>query len=79
MPSHISDHQYGQAVVDSVYNGTYPESEEIISGNLPQPALPIILNLVDQAREDVKVGQISANHRTPKLTMESVEEHKERE
>ena len=58
MPSHISDHQYGQAVVDSVYDGTYPESEEVISGNLPPSALPTILSLVDQAREDVKVGQL---------------------
>lgn len=59
MPSHISDHQYGQAVVDSVYNGSYPESEEVVSGDLPQSALPTILKLVDQAREDVKVGQTS--------------------
>lgn len=57
MPSQISDHQYGQAVVESVYNGTYPESEEVISGTLPESALPTILNLIDQAREDVKVGQ----------------------
>ena len=79
MPSHISDHQYGQAVVESVYNGTYPESEELVSANLPQSALPVILNLVDQAREDVKVGQISANYRIVQIIIESIEEHKERE
>lgn len=79
MPSHISDHQYGQAVVESVYNGTYPESEELISANLPQSALPVILNRVDQALEDVKVGQISANYRIVQVTIESIEEHKERE
>lgn len=56
MPLHIADHEYGQAVVESVKNGTYPESEEVLSGNLPQSALPTILNLLDQAREDVKVG-----------------------
>jgi centromere/kinetochore protein ZW10 len=55
MPSLISDHQYGQAVVESVYNGSYPESEEIISANLPESALPTILELVHQAQEGVKV------------------------
>lgn len=79
MPLHISDHQYGQAVVESVYNETYPESEEVVSGSLPQSALPNILNLLDQAREDVKVGHISANYRTLQVTIESVEEHKKRE
>ena len=55
MPSHISDHQYGQAVLNSVQSGTYPESEEIIAAEIPSSALPTILKLVDQAREDVKV------------------------
>lgn len=55
MPSHISDHQYGQAVLNSVQSGTYPDSEEIIAAEVPPSALPTILKLVDQAREDVKV------------------------
>ena len=55
MPSHISDHEFGQAIVDSIYNGSYPESEDVISAELPQSALPTILALIDQAREDVKV------------------------
>ena len=55
MPSHISDHQYGQAVLNSVQSGTYPESEEIIAAEVPPSALPTILKLVDQAREDLKV------------------------
>lgn len=79
MPLHISDHEYGQAVVESVYNGTYPESEEVLSGTLPQSALPTILSLLDQAREDVKVGWISVHCKTLQVTTESVEEHKERE
>jgi protein transport protein DSL1/ZW10 len=56
MPSHISDHEFGQAIVDSVCNGSYPESEEVVSAELPQSALPTILKLIDQAREDVKVN-----------------------
>ena len=56
MSLHISDHQYGQAVVDSIYNGSYPDSEEVVSGELPQSALSTILAQINQAREDVKVG-----------------------
>lgn len=61
MPSQISDRQYGQAVLDSVQSGTYPESEAIVAAELPPSALPTILKLVDQAREDVKknIRQIS--------------------
>lgn len=55
MPSQISDRQYGQAVLNSVQSGTYPESEAIVAAELPPSALPTILKLVDQAREDVKV------------------------
>lgn len=55
MPSQISDRQYGQAVLNSVQSGTYPESEEIVAAVVPSSALPTILKLVDQAREDVKV------------------------
>lgn len=55
MPSQILDRQYGQAVLNSVQSGTYPESEAIVAAELPPSALPTILKLVDQAREDVKV------------------------
>lgn len=55
MPSQISERQYGQAVLNSVQNGIYPESEEIVAAEVPPSALPAILKLVDQAREDVKV------------------------
>lgn len=55
MPSKISDRQYGQAVLNSVLNGIYPESEEIVAAEVPPSALPTILKLVDQAGEDVKV------------------------
>lgn len=57
MPPQISDRQYGQAVLNSVQSGTYPENEEIVAAEISPSALPTILKLVDQAREDVKVRQ----------------------
>lgn len=54
MPSQITSHQYGQAVLEHVQNGTYPE-EEVISAELPSSALPEISKLVEQARDEVKV------------------------
>ena len=58
MPKHFSDDQYGQAVFGSVQSGAYPESEELVSAELPSSALPGIIKLIENAREDVKV-QIS--------------------
>lgn len=55
MPSHITSQQYGQAVLDHVQNGAYPDSEEVISADFPPSALPEVSKLIEQAREDVKV------------------------
>lgn len=57
MPSQISDREYGQAILESVRSGSYPETEDIVSAHLPTSALPTLLKLVAQAREDVKVRQ----------------------
>lgn len=55
MPSRITPQQYGQAVLEHVQTGAYPESEEVISAEFPPSALPEVLGLIEQAREDVKV------------------------
>lgn len=55
MPSQISDHQYGQAILESARSGSYPESEEVIASQLPPSALGTVIQLIDHAREDVKV------------------------
>lgn len=55
MPQHFSDDQYGRAVFESVQSGAYPESEKLVSAELPSPALPKIIELVEKACEDVKV------------------------
>ena len=55
MSSVVPDHSYGQALLGNVQNGNYPESEEVISAELPPAALVSILELLKQARSDVKV------------------------
>lgn len=55
MPKHFSDDRYGQAIFESVQSGAYPESEELVSADLPVSALPKIIKFVEKAREDVKV------------------------
>lgn len=56
MPPQITSHQYGQAVLEHVQSGAYPESEEVISAELPPSTLPEVSKLVEQAKENVKVS-----------------------
>ena len=55
MPSAVLYHQYGQALLDSVRDGSYPESEEVISAELPPAAITGILNQLEQTRNSIKV------------------------
>jgi len=55
MPSRISSFDYGQAILEHLRTGAYPESEDIISAELPASALPDISKLIGKARDDVKV------------------------
>ena len=55
MPSQISHREYAQAVLDSVRSGAFPENEEVISAELPPSAVPTVLKLIEEARNDVKV------------------------
>ncbi len=55
MPKPFTDDQYGQALFESAQSGAYPESEELVSAELPSSALPGIVKLLEKGREDVKV------------------------
>ena len=55
MPSQISHDAFGQALLHSIQDGGYPEAEEVVSAELPSSALPMVLELLTQARVDVKV------------------------
>ncbi|KAL8943632.1 MAG: hypothetical protein Q9216_000920 [Gyalolechia sp. 2 TL-2023] len=54
MPPDISASQLGRAVLDSVQNGTYPDSEDIISADFPSSAFSQALELLDDARGEIK-------------------------
>jgi centromere/kinetochore protein ZW10 len=55
MPSKIPEKELGDAILQSVEHGVYPESEDVASAELPPPALPDLLEVIGKAREDVKV------------------------
>lgn len=54
MPSKISEKELGDAILQSVEHGAYPESEDVASAELPPTALPNLLEVIGKAREDVK-------------------------
>jgi protein transport protein DSL1/ZW10 len=56
MPSQIPDEQLGEAVLKSVQHGVYPDSEEVISADIPASALPVVLGFLNRARDDIKVA-----------------------
>ena len=56
MTSPIPPGQYGEALLKHVEKGEYPDSEELISSELPTSALPQVAELVEQARLDIKVS-----------------------
>ncbi|KAL8857024.1 MAG: hypothetical protein Q9178_006429 [Gyalolechia marmorata] len=54
MPSPASSTELCRAIVDSVQQGRYPDSEDIISASLPPSAFSDALKLLDNARDQVK-------------------------
>ena len=78
MPSRITPQQYGQALLEHVQTGAYPESEEIVSADFPPSALPQVSKLIEQAREDVKVCfHYRSTSNSKPLIMEIIEEYQE--
>ena len=68
MSSKIAPQQYAQALLDHVQNGTFPESEEVVSAELSPSALPAVSKLIEQAREDAKVGVFFPSYNSKLLT-----------
>ncbi|KAL9614156.1 MAG: hypothetical protein Q9167_001366 [Letrouitia subvulpina] len=54
MSSNISPHQLGAAVLDLVQTGAYPDEEDVVAAELHPPALTVALQLLREAREEVK-------------------------
>ena len=57
MPPLDRPKQYAQAILNHVETGAYPNSEDVVSAELPPEALPNALQLIKQTREDLEVGQ----------------------
>lgn len=68
MADQVSDQQLGDAVLESVQHGSFPQSEHVASAQLSSATLPKLLEIVDKAREEKKVG---AKTNQPWLEMEN--------
>ena len=55
MTSKVSDGQLNDAVFRAIQDGLYPEEETIVSAELPSSAFDSLLELLEQARAEVKV------------------------
>ncbi|KAJ4301252.1 ribosome biogenesis protein ytm1 [Kalmusia sp. IMI 367209] len=61
MPSQVSDHELGDALLQSVEHGSFPQSEQVVSAPVSSLALPKLLETVTKAREETKerIRQVS--------------------
>jgi hypothetical protein len=61
MSSQVPDQALGDAVLQSVEHGTFPQSEHVASAPVPSSALPKLLEVVGQAREEAKVSPMGTS------------------
>ncbi|KAK3045316.1 hypothetical protein LTS18_014050 [Coniosporium uncinatum] len=59
MSSNPSEDELVQAVLQTIDNGAYPESEGIASAELPVGVLPKLLDAVNQARSNTEIRDVS--------------------
>jgi hypothetical protein len=69
MPAQASDEQLGNALLQSVEHGAFPQDEQVASAAVPSSALPKLLEVVSQAREDTKVTMQSRLYTKQSLTL----------
>jgi centromere/kinetochore protein ZW10 len=56
MSSPISDQALGEAILQAVQHGAFPQSEDVASAPVPAEALPKLLEAIKKAQDDIKVG-----------------------
>ena len=66
MSAKASEQEISQSVLDFVTDGTYPESERIVTSGISTAVLVKELELISKAREQVEVSGV--NCRTPHYT-----------
>lgn len=55
MSEQASDAQLGDAILQSVQHGAFPQDERVASSIVPASALPKLLETINKAREETRV------------------------
>jgi centromere/kinetochore protein ZW10 len=55
MSTQVSAEKLGDAILQSVEHGAFPQDEHVASATVPSSALPKLLEIVSKAKEDTKV------------------------
>ncbi|EAT88675.1 hypothetical protein SNOG_03470 [Parastagonospora nodorum SN15] len=63
MSTQVSAEKLGDAILQSVEHGAFPQDEHVASASVPSSALPKLLELVGKAKEDIQ-GKADTCHRT---------------
>jgi centromere/kinetochore protein ZW10 len=59
MSSQVSAEKLGDAILQQVEHGGFPQDEDVASASVPSSALPKLLEIVGKAKEDTKVCGLS--------------------
>lgn len=55
MTVNVAEHDLSAAIISSIKDGSFPDSEQVLTSELPATALPSILHEVSQARQLLEV------------------------
>lgn len=55
MTATVADHDLSSAIISSIREGTFPDSEDVLTAEVPVTALPSILGDVLNARQQLEV------------------------
>jgi protein transport protein DSL1/ZW10 len=55
MSAQVSAEKLGDAILQSVEHGAFPQEEDVASASVSADALPKLLEVVGKAKEDTKV------------------------
>jgi hypothetical protein len=59
MTASNADHDLSAAIISSIKEGSFPDSEDVLTAELPATALPTILEEVSEARQQLEVGALT--------------------
>jgi hypothetical protein len=61
MSTKASRQELASSILEFVESGAYPEADNVVSTELSSAALPVILDVVEKAESDLKVGIHGSN------------------